>query len=569
MDKSAGDLSPVARSNALARMASEELDVLVIGGGVVGAGAALDAATRGLRVGLVEARDWASGTSSRSSKLIHGGLRYLEQLNFRLVREALKERSLILNRLCPHLASPVPFLYPLQHRVWERLYIGSGMLLYDTMGGRHGVPSHKHLSRRKARQLFPSLRKDALVGGILYYDGQLDDARHTMLLARTAAHYGALCANSSRVIGFLREGDRVIGARVHDLERGVEVEIRARQTINAAGVWTDEIQEMVGGRGQLKVRASKGVHLLVPRDRIHSSTGIISRTANSVLFIIPWNNHWIIGTTDTDYSLDLAHPAASKTDIDYLLDQANRLLDHPLSREDVFGVYAGLRPLLSGESEETSRLSREHAVISPVAGLVMVAGGKYTTYRIMAEDAVDAAVHALPGRVPPSCTENIPLMGAEGFAAAWNLRDRIAADSGLHVVHIEHLMRRYGTLVEDLLALIREHPELSQTLRGATSYLKAEAYYAVAAEGALHLDDILTRRTRISIETQDRGEAAAQEIAEIVAPLLGWSEADTVREVEHYQARVAAERHSQDQPDDHTADAARLGAPDVRLGAAK
>ncbi len=560
-------LGPDARLSALQAMTQAELDILIIGAGVTGAGVALDAVTRGLRVGLVEARDYASGTSSRSSKLIHGGLRYLEQLNFALVREALRERSLILNHLAPHLARPVPFLYPLQHRVWERLYVGSGVLLYDTMGGRgRGVPTHRHLTRRQALREFPSLRKDALVGAIQYYDGQVDDARHTMMIARTAAEYGALCATSARVVDLLREGDRVVGARVRDLETGTEYPVRARQTINAAGVWSDEIQEMVGGRGQFHVRASKGVHILVPRDRIHASTGIISRAGKSVLFIIPWDRHWIIGTTDTDWNLDLAHPAASRSDIDYLLEHANRLLATPLNHEDVVGVYAGLRPLLAGESEATSQLSREHAVVSPVAGLVMVAGGKYTTYRVMAKDAVDQAVHSIPRRVPPSCTDEVPLVGAEGFTAAWNQRELIAGRSGLHVSRIEHLLHRYGTLVHELLDLVAARPELAEPLASAPAYLTVEAYYAAAAEGALHLDDILTRRTRISIDTWDRGETSAEEIAHLVAPILGWDQATISREIEHYRARVTAEIESQQQPDDHTADAARLGAPDVRLG---
>jgi glycerol-3-phosphate dehydrogenase len=569
MSLNTAELSPTARRRALAGMAEGERDILVIGGGVTGAGAALDAATRGLRVALVEARDLAAGTSSRSSKLIHGGLRYLEQLNVGLVREALRERSLLLNTLCPHLTRPVPFLYPIQHRFWERSYVGSGIMLYDTMGGRHGVPSHRHLTRRQALQLFPSLKKDALVGAIQYYDGQIDDARHTMMLARTAVHYGALVATSARVTGFIREGNRVVGACVWDLETGEEIAVRARQVINAAGVWTDQIQEMVGGRGQFKVRASKGVHLLVPRNRIHASTGIISRTEKSVLFIIPWDSHWIIGTTDTDWALDLAHPAASQSDIDYLLGHANRLLANPLTREDVVGVYAGLRPLLAGESESTSKLSREHAVVSPMPGLVMVAGGKYTTYRVMAKDAVDAAVHGLNRSVPESCTDRVLLLGADGYAAAWNSREILAAEAGLHVARIEHLLRRYGTLLPELTALIAEQPKLAEPLRGAPEYLKVEAYYAASHEGALHLDDILTRRTHISIETWDRGESAAPEVAELVAPMLGWTKEDVDRETQHYLARVAAERESQDQPDDHTADAARLGAPDVRMGAAR
>lgn len=561
-------LSPAQRAEALRRLAAEEYDVLVIGAGIVGAGVALDAVTRGLSVALVEARDYASGTSSRSSKLIHGGLRYLEQLDFGLVREALHERSLILDRLAPHLAQPVPFLYPLQHRGWERLYVGSGVALYDVLGGRHGVPTHRHLTRKAARKLFPALRKDALVGAIRYYDGQLDDARHTMMVARTARLYGAVCATSARVTGFLREGDRVVGAVVRDLEGGDAIEVRARRTINAAGVWSDEIQDLVGGRGQLQVRASKGIHLVVPRDRINARVGLISRTEHSVLFVIPWGSHWIIGTTDTEWGLDLAHPAASRRDIDYLLEHVNRLISTPLTHEDIQGVYAGLRPLLAGESDVTSKLSREHAVVTPVAGLTMIAGGKYTTYRVMAKDAVDAALNtglsgAGPG-VPPCVTDRVPVIGAEGFAALWNARDRLAAQSGLHVARIEHLLRRYGTLIHELLDLVDADPSLGKPLAGASDYLRVELVYGASHEGALHLNDLLSRRTRISIETFDRGVGCAGEVAELVAPVLGWDAGDVANEVRHYQARVAAERESQTQPDDQTADAARLGAPDVR-----
>ncbi|GFN06456.1 hypothetical protein Smic_50120 [Streptomyces microflavus] len=362
-------LGPAERTAALAAMAERELDVLVVGAGVVGAGTVLDAATRGLSTGLVEARDWASGTSSRSSKLIHGGLRYLEMLDFALVREALKERGLLLERLAPHLVKPVPFLYPLQHKGWERLYAGSGVALYDAMsvssGHGRGLPVHRHLSRRHALRVAPALKKDALVGALQYYDAQMDDARFVTELVRTAASYGAQVANRARVIGFLREGERVVGALVQDVEGGKEYEVRAKQVVNATGVWTDDTQGLIGERGQFHVRASKGIHLVVPKDRIHSATGLILRTEKSVLFVIPWGRHWIIGTTDTDWDLDKAHPAASSADIDYLLEHVNSVLNTPLTRDDVQGVYAGLRPLLAGESDATSKLSREHTVAHP------------------------------------------------------------------------------------------------------------------------------------------------------------------------------------------------------------
>ncbi|MGB2721668.1 MAG: glycerol-3-phosphate dehydrogenase/oxidase [Rhodococcus sp. (in: high G+C Gram-positive bacteria)] len=559
-------LSPQSRADALARMEAEELDILVIGGGVVGAGTALDAVTRGLKVGLLEARDYAAGTSSRSSKLFHGGLRYLEQFNFALVFEALKERSLVLNKLCPHLARPVPFIYPLE-KVIDRPYVGLGIGVYDVMGAGRGVPSHhKHLGKKKTLESFPSGKRSAIRGAVKFYEGQVDDARHTMMLARTAAAYGALCANSTRVTGFLREDDKVVGVVASDLETGRSFEVRAKQVINAAGVWTDEVQQMVGGRGQFQVRASKGVHLVVPRNRINSATGIITRTEKSLLFVIPWGSHWIIGTTDTDWKLDLAHPAASQSDIDYILGHVNKLLADPLDRTDVVGVYAGLRPLLFGESDSTSTLSREHAVSSPVRGLTVIAGGKYTTYRVMAKDAVDSAVHGLERTVPKCVTEDIPLVGADGYLGAFNSRALTAERTGMRVSRVEHLLGRYGTLMGELLDLIDADPELGNPLESAPEYLKAEVVYAASHEGAQHLDDILTRRTRISIEVPDRGEAAAQEVAHLVAPILGWDAQHVAEEIEHYRLRVLAERDSQEQPDDDTADAARLGAPDVRLG---
>ncbi len=554
-------------------MADEEFDVLVIGAGVTGAGCALDATTRGLRTALVEARDFASGTSSRSTKLFHGGLRYLEQLNAHLVFEALKERALVLDKLAPHLAQPVGFLYPMLKAGIDRAYAGLGIGVYDVMGAGRGVPHHlRHLGRKKTFEMFPSLDRETVRGSILFYEGQVDDARHTMMLSRTAAHYGAAVASSTRVVGFVREDDRVSGARVRDLESGREIEIKAKQIINATGVWVDEIQQLLGGRGQFRVRASKGIHLVVPRNRINARCGLITRTASSLLFVIPWHSHWLIGTTDTDWKLDLAHPAASRADIDYLLGQANRLLADPLGHDDVVGVYAGLRPLLSGESDSTSKLSREHAVASPVRGLTVIAGGKYTTYRVMAKDAVDAVARELSlergvtSAVPECCTEDIPLVGADGFPALWNSRQALSARTGLSVAKVEHLLHRYGSLLPELLELAATDPTLLEPLAGAPDYLQVEAVYAATAEGALHLDDILARRTRISIETWDRGLAAAEEIAGLVAPLLGWDAAAIDREVEHYRSRVHAERESQSQPDDLSADAARLGAPDVRTG---
>jgi glycerol-3-phosphate dehydrogenase len=555
------------RASAIANMRAKELDILVIGGGIVGTGAALDAVTRGLRTGILEARDWASGTSSRSSKLVHGGIRYLEQLDFRLVREALIERGLLLQRLAPHLVKPVRFLYPLTKGVFERAYVGAGMLLYDAFsytGMRPpGVPHHRHLTKRQLLRAAPSLHPDAFTGGLTYYDAQVDDARYVATLARTASFYGAHAASRVEVIDFLKVGQRVTGVRAKDKETGEEFEILAKQVVNATGVWTDDTQAMVGERGQFKVRASKGVHLVVPRDRFQSKLGLLLRTEKSVLFVIPWGRHWLIGTTDTTWDLDKAHPAATAADIDYLLEHVNSVLATKLTRDDVEGVFAGLRPLLAGESDETSKLSREHIVAHSVPGLVVVAGGKWTTYRVMAKDAVDEAVRALDGAISESVTENIGLLGAEGYEAAWNKRHKIAKAYDVHRVRVEHLLNRYGVMTDELLDLIRARPELADALPGADDYIGAEVVYAATHEGALHLDDVLARRTRISIEAWDRGIAAAPVAAALMGEALGWDAARIEREVALYTKRVEAERASQEQPDDVAADRVRLAAPDV------
>jgi len=316
----------------------------------------------------------------------------------------------------------------------------------------------------------------------------------------------------------------------------------------------------------VKVRASKGVHLVVPRDRIDLHTGLISRTEKSVLFVIPWGKHWIVGTTDTDWELDRRHPAASAADIDYLLEHANAVLKRPLTRDDIEGVYAGLRPLVSpGEDAgtQTTKLSREHVVTSPLPNLYVIAGGKYTTYRVMAKDAVDEAVRGLGADVPESVTDRVALLGADGYPALWNERRRLAARHRLDQARVEHLLHRYGSCVDELFELIDADPELAKPLGGAGEYLRVEAVYAASHEGALHLEDILTRRTRISIEERDRGVAAARDAAELVAPVLGWDAATKRGELERYQERVAAELDANAQADDTSADEARLAAPDL------
>jgi glycerol-3-phosphate dehydrogenase len=527
------------RAGAVRALAETEFDVLVVGGGVVGAGAALDAASRGLSVALVEARDWASGTSSRSSKLIHGGLRYLEQRDFGLVREALTERRLLLHRLAPHLVRPVQFLYPLTHRGWERAYVGAGVALYDSIGGARALPMHRHLSRRRALELAPALRPDTLTGAVRYYDAQVDDARLTMMIARTAAQHGATVCTRTEATDLLRDGDRVVGARVHDVCSGVTHAVRARCVIGATGVWT-------GGLGAVpstlpfKVQMSKGVHVLVPRERIRLDVGLITRTEKSVLFVIPWGRFWIIGTTDTPWDLDPDGPTATPADVEYLLAHVNAVLTTPVEVADVVGVYAGLRPLLDAgaSSSETTKLSREHAVAEPAPGFAVVAGGKFTTYRVMAADVVDVATRVLGRAVAPSLTKHLPILGAVGYHELWADRTSLVA-ADLPLSTVERLLGRYGSTITDVLAVIDDDPSLASPV--GDGYLAAEIVHAVTHEGALNLDDVLSRRTRIAIEYPDRGLAVADRVADLIAGPLGWDAATRRAELANYRALARAE----------------------------
>lgn len=542
-------LSAETRKQALDRLAGgETVDVLVIGGGVTGAGIALDAATRGLSVAVIEAQDWAEGTSSRSSKLVHGGLRYLYQLDFKLVAEALRERGLLLTTTAPHLVHAQPFLWPLKTPVIERTYSAVGVGIYDVLAQyahRGSVPIQRHHTKRGSLRIAPALSPDSLTGSIVYYDARVDDARLVVTLVRTAVRYGALAVNRAQVVGLTKSPEgRVDGADVVDLETGREVHANARCVINATGVWTQDTEALGGTKGGLQVLASKGIHLVVPKDRIKSKTGIFLRTEKSVLFIIPWKRYWVIGTTDTAYHLNRRRPVADKADIDYVLDHANSVLETPLTRDDVIGTYAGLRPLLqpgtlNGDTQST-KVSREHTVTEAAPGLVVIAGGKLTSYRQMAEDAVDFALGERRAAESPSVTAKTPLEGADGYFALWGRRRAIAHAAGLSVDHVEDLLNRYGSDTELLLDSIRERPDLGRGLAGAPEYLRAEIAFGITHEGALHLEDLLERRTRLVYEHKDRGRAAAEEAAALAQELLGWDDETRERELRLYGARQDA-----------------------------
>ncbi len=540
----------------------------MIGGGVTGVGCALDAATRGLSVGLVEQRDLASGTSSRSSKLLHGGLRYLESRDFALVREALHERGLLAKTVSPHLVRTISFMIPLTRRFWQRIYFGAGVLLYDLLArtGKHPLAFHRHLGRKATLKLAPALKQSSIRGAIIYQDAQIDDARHTLAIARTASHHGASVVTSTRVTGLLIENldgvETVVGAKLRDLETNTDYECRAVKVVNATGVWLDDIHDMVAP-SSLAVRAAKGVHLVVGRDCIDSDCGIVLRTARSVLFLIPWGEHWLLGTTDTEWEFDRAHPAASSADIDYILDHANEALERPLTRADILGVYVGLRPLLDASADDTATVSREHAVAEPISGLVSIAGGKYTTYRVMAADAINAAVDGLPGNVPPSCTQDVVLLGSDEWQHWSQQADALAKVSALDRDIVERLLWRHGNRIVDVLEIAEFDPSLAAQVPGGT-YIAAEVVHAARHEGALHLDDVLARRLRISIEGEERGNLAAESVASLMARELGWSDQRRSTEVQRWYERVEAERAANAAPDDSTADSIRRRAADTR-----
>ena len=565
-------LTPQSRLADLEAMSDEQgLDVLVIGGGVTGAGAALDAATRGLRTGIVEAQDWASGTSSRSSKLVHGGLRYLQMLDFPLVHEALTERDLLLTELAPHLVEPLSFLYPLEHRVWERAYVGAGVVLYDTLASvngrrRRALPVHRHLSRAGIAKQFPDLRHDAAIGAIRYWDASVDDARLVLTLVRTAASYGALTANRTQVVELIHSSvGAVNGAVVEDLETGSRHTIKARHVVNATGVWTEKTEALAQSEGGLRVLASKGVHIVVPRDLIRGDVGLILQTGKSVLFVIPWSRYWIIGTTDTPYDFDPTHPVATRADIDYLLEHANSVLASPLSRDDVIGTWAGLRPLLQpGTKEGTSsaKVSREHTVASPAPGLTVVAGGKLTTYRVMAKDAIDFALGS-GAKTSPSITDRTPLWGAEGLKAVKRQGRAISARYGWTRAMFDHLIHRYGSGISEIFDVINGREDLGRPLEHAPAYLRAEIHFAATHEQVIHLEDVMMHRTRLVYEVVNSGLSAAPEIAEIIAEAQGWDADRVASEIDSYRARVEADAAAAREQSDEAAIVARAAASDI------
>jgi glycerol-3-phosphate dehydrogenase len=535
------------RSIALHRLADQDFDVLVVGGGITGAGVALEAASRGLRTALVEREDFASGTSSKSSKMVHGGLRYLEQGDIRLVYEALRERQR-LRRNAPHLVTTLPFLIPLfkksgmiHHRIARAL--GLAMWIYDLTGGYRIGKLHRRLSRDQALAHMPMLPREQIAGAYLYYDARADDARLTLAVARTAAlDHGAVVANRASLIGLEKDASgRTTGARV--LADGQEIRVRARVIVNAAGVFSDDVRGLDETSRPDSIRPAKGIHIVVPWSKLRNdiAVSVPGKGDKRSICAVPWGDRAFIGTTDTDYDGPLDDPQCTPEDVDFLLAALNASVTEPITRADVLGSWAGLRPLLkSADTNRTVDLSRRHKVSVSNSGVLSITGGKLTTYRQMAEDAVDAAVRllGLPARRSNrSRTRRLRLRGAEGFADAQH-DDRLPAET------VTHLANRYGGEARALFDLIEKQPELGEPLVPGLPYLRAEAIYAVRHEMATRLDDLLSRRTRARLLARDASAEAAEQVADLVAKELGWSKERQQAEIASYRASCELERNA-------------------------
>lgn len=563
-------LNQEQRRRDLTTLASDDFDIVVIGGGVTGAGVALDAASRGLRTAVVEAQDWGSGASSRSTRLVMGGLRYLYLLDIGLVADSIRERGRLVSHLAPHLVKPQAFLWPLPDRCSERWKAAAAINTYDLITGTIGkqaLPQHRLLDRVEALRLSPDLRPGAFGTAVEFHDARVDDARLVITLVRTAAEYGACALSRAEVVRMTRAEDGpVTGVVVRDLESGNELQVRTRGVIIATGVWTEQTQALAQARSGLRVVASKGTHLVVPKDRIESQTGLFTRTRDSAVTVVPTPNHWVIGATDTAWHEPLVHPVPTRADVERLLRDVNGILARPLGTRDVVTSYAGLRPLVRsrrGHEAGTTRISREYGIAQAAPGIVSVTGGKLTTYRLMAADAVDFLIGRQHAARRPSVTESTPLLGARGWAAMSNQAERIGSTYGWTPARVQQLLDRYGSELPELLEMIDEDLTLAAPVQAAPQYLRVEVARACLAEGAMHLEDIVAHRLRLSDELADRGAGAVDEVLAIAGPLLGWDAARAAREKQNYLARAEAQAASAQERNDRDAVARRLQAPDI------
>ena len=531
----------LARRAALDALARDSFDVLVVGGGITGAGVARDAAMRGLRTALVEKDDFASGTSSRSSRLVHGGVRYLEHGDLRLVFEASQERR-TLRRLAPHLVRPLAFTWPVYAgaRI-ARWKLAAGLTLYDLLASFRNVARHELLGAGGVLRREPRLRRDGLRGGARYWDALTDDARLTLATVRSAIAAGATVANHARVTGLVHSSARVAGARVTDQLGGAAFGIAARVVVNATGPWSDETERLAGGGAETTVRGSKGVHVIVPRERIGNQAALTLLVPQDgrVFFVLPSGDFAIIGTTDSYEPVSPDEVRATTDDVAYLLDAANHFFpEAKLSRDDVIAAWAGLRPLVANDEDgdDPGGVSREHAVTERIPGLVRITGGKLTTYRVMASDTMDAVQRSLGRHPMRSRTADSPLEGGRLSDAVREIGEATARVGDAMVAG--RLVHAHGDRWRDVWSLARREPALAERIDPARPYLMAEGRWAVEEELACTLADILVRRMPLAFETRDHGRAAARRLASHCARWLGWDDARTGQALDEFDAEV-------------------------------
>jgi len=511
------------RGAGLARLADEAFDVLVIGGGATGLGAAVDAAARGYRTALIEAEDFAAATSSRSTKLIHGGVRYLQRGDVGLVRDALRERS-ALRRNAPHLVDDLAFVVPAYH-AFELAYYAAGLAAYDLLAGASDFPHSRVAGATRARALIPALAPERLRGAVVYHDGQFDDSRLAIALARTAVDHGAAVANYIRATGFLREANgRVAGVTAVERESGAVVDVRARAVINATGIYADAVRALDEPSAPAMLAHSRGSHIVVRADVLGTATAalLVPKTSDGrVLFAIPWHGHVVIGTTDVPAASPQPDPQPTTDEIAYLLATVNRYLAAPLSNRDILATFAGLRPLISRPAKSTARLSREHAVGVSPSGLVTITGGKWTTYRTMARDAVDTAERIAGLRPTPSPTLHLPLHGALGETPA------------------DDTLRVYGSDAAGVQRLSAGNASLGKPLDPRLPYTGAHVVYGVRAEMARTVEDVLARRTRALFLDADAARASAPRVAALIAAELGRDATWITNQTRRFEALAA------------------------------
>ncbi len=532
-----GEFSAKTRESNLQRFQQEPFDILIVGGGITGAGIARDAAMRGYSVALIDKGDFASGTSSKSSKLVHGGVRYLELFEFGLVFEASRERR-TLWQIAPHLVRPLPFLFPVYRDArWPAWMINLGLWMYDGLALFRNYKRHEMLSNREIARRMPGIDVRNINGGAHYYDGQVDDARLTLETIRAAHRHGAVIASYVQADELLKKDGKVVGVQAHDVLHGAKLDLHGRVVVNATGPWTDRLLQLDDPHAPSRMRTTKGIHIIVPREKIGGDSAVTfpAHSDGRIMFVIPWGRFSIVGTTDTDYDDNPDGVHADAADVDYVLAAAQHAFPGaPLQRSDIISAYAGLRPLVLQQGKSATKTSREHEIWTTASGLETIAGGKLTTHRSMAEELVNRVgkrlrveFNVVPPR--PCLTARVPLVDVQGEVSSNTLPPDV----------MDHLTQFHGPEIGSVLRIAQGDPHLSKPIVEGLPYIWAEVQYAIEQEMAMTVTDVLERRLHILNEARDMGLSVAPRVSELLGDYLDWDKGEADRELRDYQEQVA------------------------------